>query len=267
MMKTIIFIARKDLKEILRGRKNIYFSLTLFALGAMVILTTLYFPLLIDSLGKKAPEMISDSKSLDEMMGNLFPNNVKGSLGIWASDVGVFYTIVITLMTHSLVPDEIKKGIWIMPLSVGYDRKELLLSKCLVYAASAAFPVFILTNVYYIVASTLLNGEDYSGFPILQSLSLSLAIAGIVVLTILLSTLYKHSITAAVTMIVIILVGPDVLSLFSFGKFFPTHLLTFAYTMSNDISSLFIPTIGLVVLCIVLFFFSSKRLMNMEVSR
>ncbi|MBP3197135.1 MAG: ABC transporter permease subunit [Butyrivibrio sp.] len=266
-MKTIIFSVRKDLKEILRGKKNVYFSLTLVAIGAMVLLTTLFFPDLIGALGEKAPDMISDSRSLDEMMRNLFPNNVKGSLGVWASDVGVFYTVVITLMTHGLVPEEIKNGRWIMPLSVGYSRKEMLLSKCIVYAASASFPVLILTNAYYMVASFLLEGEDFSHFPTIQSLSLSLAIAGIVIITVLLSTIYNHSITAVITMIGVVLVAPDVLSFFKFGKYLPTYLLTFAYTMSAEVTDLIVPIIGLVALCLILFYMSARKLMKIEVSR
>ena len=139
-MKAVFFLFRKDFREIMRGKKNIVFSITLLIIGVMVLSTTLFFPSLISALSEKAPDMISDSTSLNEMMRNLFPNDVKGSMGIWASDVGVFYTIVITLMTHNLISDEIKKGIWIMPTAVGYEKKKLLLSKCIIYAVNAAFP-------------------------------------------------------------------------------------------------------------------------------
>ena len=95
MIKALLFLVRKDMKEILRGKKNLYLCLTLVTIGVMVLLTTIYFPYLVNALEEKAPDMISDSGSLNEMLRNLFPNDVKGSLGIWSSDVGVFYTIVI----------------------------------------------------------------------------------------------------------------------------------------------------------------------------
>ena len=266
-MVPFVFSARKDLIEILRGKRNMIWSLTLLAIGGMILLTTLFFPELTGTLGEKAPGMISDSEALDEMMRNLFPNDVKGSLGIWASDVGVFYTVVTVLMTHRLVPDEIRKGKWIMPVALGYSRKVLLLSKCLVYAVCAALPVFVLTNVYYMAASALLSGDGFIGLPIIQSLSLSIGSSGIVIITILLSILYRHSITAAATMIAAVLAAPDVLSFFQFGKYLPTYLLTFAYTMSDSAADLIIPIIGLTALCVVLFHFSSKKLMRAEISR
>ena len=106
----LAFLIRKDFREVLRGKKNVLFSLILVSLGAMVLLTTLFIPDLIRALGEKAPEMISDTESLDEMLSKLFPSDVAGSMGVWASDVGIFYTVVITLMTHALIPDEIKTG-------------------------------------------------------------------------------------------------------------------------------------------------------------
>ena len=266
-MKAVFFLFRKDFREIMRGKKNIVFSITLLIIGVMVLSTTLFFPSLISALSEKAPDMISDSTSLNEMMRNLFPNDVKGSMGIWASDVGVFYTIVITLMTHNLISDEIKKGIWIMPTAVGYEKKKLLLSKCIIYAVSAAFPVFVLTIVYYFAASFLLTERTLSGFPLKATLVLSIAVAGVVALTILLSTLTKHSVSSAITMIGVVLVVPDVLSLFKFGKYLPTYLFTFAYTMSNEIKDIIIPIVGLALLCLVMFYLSSRRLMKMEISR
>ena len=267
MMNEFIITAQKDFKEILRGRKNVYFALTLLAIGAMIILTTLFSPNLISALGDKAPDMISDSKSLDDLMKNLFPNNVLGSVGIWASDVGVFYTIVVTLVTHGIISEELKNGRWIMPVAVGYDRRVLLASKCIVYGASAAFPVLVLTNLYYMMASTILEGGENISFPIFQSLSLSIAIGGITIITILLSVLYSHSISAAVSMIIIVLVAPDVLTYFKFGRYLPTYLLTFSYTMSTNALELLIPFAELVILCIILFIFASNKIVKTEIQR
>ena len=68
-------------------------------------------------------------------------------------------------------------------------------------------------------------------------------------------------------MIGVVLVAPDVLSFFKFGKYLPTYLLTFAYTMSAEVTDLIVPIIGLVALCLILFYMSARKLMKIEVSR
>ena len=129
MMKTIRIVIKKDLKEYLRFKKNIYYSMTLMLIGSMVILTTLFFPTLIAELGKKAPDFISNAGSINELMEKLFPDNLRGSLGIWYSDVGIFYSVVLVLTLHGLLPNEIKNGKWIMPLASGYTKVEIVISK------------------------------------------------------------------------------------------------------------------------------------------
>ena len=266
-MKSIVFAIKKDVKEYMRGKKNIYFSLTLLAIGAMVLLTTMFFPNLIAALAEKAPDMISDSGSLDAMMANLFPDDLKGSFGIWASDVGVFYSIVTVLMTHGLISNEIKTGKWIMPVASGYKKSELLLSKCIVYGGGAAFPVLVVSNLYYFVASAVLDNNIGFSVAFLNSLILSIAIAAITVFTILSSVLYKHSITAGLSIIVIVMVAPDVLTYFSFGKFMPTYLLTYVYSMSVNTIDLVVPLIEIIAIFAALFVFANHKVTTMEITR
>ena len=267
MNRSIVCAVCKDMNEYLRGKKNVFFSIALLLIGAMVVITTLFFPTLISALAEKAPDMISDTASLEAMMANLFPGDLKGSMGIWGSDVGVFYTIIVVLMVHSLVPGEIKNGKWVMPVATGYRKQELLLSKCLIYGVGAAFPVFILSNLYYFVASSLLEVNVNLTEAFSATVILSIAIAGITIITILSSVLYKHSIAAGLSMIIIVMVAPDVLTYFAFGKYLPTYLLTYVYSMTNNLTEVIVPLIELVVICIVLFVFASRKVLKMEISR
>lgn len=266
-MKDFMCIVKKDFKEYMRGKKNVIFSVALLAIGVMVIMTTMFFPTLISALAEKAPDMISDSKSLDSMMGNLFPDNLKGSMGIWASDVGSFYSILIVLMVHGLIMKEINRGAWILPVASGYKKSNLLLSKVLVYGIGAAFPVFLLTNVYFFAASTFLDNDITFTNALISSIVLAIAIFGVAALTIITSVFYKNSIIAALSMLVIVMVAPDVLSLFSFGKLLPTYLLTFVYSMESDIRMIIVPIIELVGLIGVLYYFAMKKVTRMEISR
>lgn len=266
-MNDLVCSLRKDIKEYLRGKKNLYFSITLFAIGTMVIVTTLYFPDLIRALADKAPNMISDVNSLDEFMANLFPDNLKGSLGIWYSDVGVFYTIVIALTVHGLVMGEVKNGKWILPVASGYKKRELLLSKVGVYAAGAAFPVLIISNLYYYVVATCLENNLSYKKAFASSLVMCIAVAVIVVIIILSSILYRNSITAAISMILIVMVAPDVLTYFTFGKFMPTYILTFVYQMSDVYIDLVIPIVEIIVICALLMFCAMNKLRKIEIAR
>lgn len=263
----IVCAVRKDIKEYFRGKKNVLFSITLFLIGSMIILTTLFFPSLISALANRAPDIISDTKSLDAMMKHLFPHDLRGSIGIWASDVGVFYTIIVVITVHGLVPDEIRNGKWIMPVANGYKKRELLLSKCLIYGMGAAFPVFILSNLYYFVAVSILEVNVNLMEAFIAASVLSVSIAGITTITILSSVLYKHSIIAGVSMIAIVMVAPDVLTYFSFGRYLPTHLLTYVYSMSQNPLELVVPLIELVIICYLLFRLASKKILMMEISR
>jgi ABC-2 type transport system permease protein len=211
--------------------------------------------------------MITDKDSIIEMMEKLFPGDVKGSLGIFASDVGVFYTIVIALMCHGLLPGEIRDGKWIIPVNIGISKSKLIGSKCIVYACGIGLPVLVITNLYYYVSATLLNNNLTIETAVLNSVVLCFSVMGIVASTILLSVIYKHSILAALSVILTVMAAPDVLTFFTFGKYFPTYLLTFTYTVSDSIFDLIIPAIVLLLMTGVLFELSLKKLEKIEVVR
>ena len=54
---------------------------------------------------------------------------------------------------------------------------------------------------------------------------------------------------------------------FAFGKYLPTYLLTYVYSMTNNLTEVIVPLIELVVICIVLFVFASRKVLKMEISR
>ncbi len=267
MTRELICVLKKDLKEYLRSKKNIYFVITLLLIGIMILGTTIFFPSLVSALAEKAPDMITDTKSLDSMMANLFPSDLKGSYGIWASDVGIFYGIIIILMTQGLIMVEVKNGKWVMPVASGYSKKSLLISKCIIYGMGAAFPVFVLSNAFYFAALSVLETNIQYFNVFIASVLLSFTMASIVVITMLSSILCKHSMSAGFSMILIVMVAPDIMTYFSFGKYLPTYLLTYVYTMSNHVSELVIPILELIILFFVLLKVAQKKVMTIEISR
>ncbi|MCR5775891.1 MAG: hypothetical protein K6G84_00550 [Lachnospiraceae bacterium] len=267
MTNRLICTIKKDFREYMRGKKNMYFSISLLLIGIMIISTTLFFPALIEALAQKAPDMVSNVGALDELMAKLFPDNIKGSLGIWYSDVGVFYSIVLVLTIYGLIVNEIKSGKWIMPVASGYKKMELVISKNIVYSVGAAFPVFVLSNVYYIAGLNFFTNDIGAIQAVVCSAIMSLSVIFITVTTLLSSVLYKNSITAGISNILIIMVAPDILTYFSFGKYFPTYLLTFVYTVSDNYSELIIPVVEMILICLILFFLVDKKIRKIEISR
>ena len=258
---------KKDVSEFLRYHRNILCMLVLMGIGAMVLVTTVFFPNLISQLAVKAPDMITDPEAINELMEKLFPQDVKGSLKIFSSDVGVFYTIAVCLICHSVLPGEIKNGRWLIPVNAGIEQRTLLMSKCFVYSAGMALPVLVVYNIYYYAASVLLDANCRYGTALQNSMVLSLSVAFIAIATLLSSVLYEHSVMAALSVIVIVMAAPDALTFFSFGKLFPTYLLTFAYTLGENLLDITVPAVIMAAVSCVLFFFALRKCERTEILR
>ncbi len=265
-MRQLYACIKKDISEYLRYHRNIMCMLVLIGIGAMVLITTMFFPGIISQLAVKAPNMITDPAAINELMTRLFPQDVRGSLMIFSSDVGLFYTIVVCLICHSMIPGEIKNGQWIIPVNAGIKKQNLLASKCIVYAIGMAFPVFVIYNLYYYAASTLLDANCRYEIALLNGAVLSLSIAFIAIVTVLCSVLYKHSVIAALSVIMIVMVAPDVLTFFSFGRLFPTYLLTFAYTLGENFAVIIVPTVIMIIFSYLLFVFALRKCERLDIA-
>lgn len=266
-MTSFIACIRKDIFEFLRQKRNVICMIVLIGIGAMVLIVTNTFPALLAQLSIKSPNLISDPSSMDGMIAKMFPADMKGSLGIVASDIGVFYTIVVALICHSLLPAEIRDGKWIIPINAGINASKLVASKCLVYSAGMAFPVVVVMNLYYYAASFFLDNNIEWRVALINSLVLGISIASIVSITIMTSVLYKHSIVAALSVIIIVSTAPDILTMFSFGKWFPTFLLTFTYNTESNLTMVIIPTLIMLLIIGALYIGVVNKCKSFELTR
>lgn len=266
-MTILIACIQKDLREFLRYKKNIICMAILMGIAAMVLVVTNIFPALITQLSIKSPNLISDPTAMDGMFAKMFPMDIRGSLGIVSSDIGIFYTIVVALMCHALLPTEIREGKWIMPINAGISGSNLIASKCIVYSAGMAFPVLVVMNLYYYAASFFLENNLPWNVAFINSIVLAFAVACIVAITIVTSIIYKHSIIAALSVIVVVSTAPDILTLFSFGKWFPTYLLTFTYNVESNITGVIVPALIMIIILIGLFGISARKCRKIEIAR
>lgn len=210
---------------------------------------------------------MSNTETITSTLATFFPSNLKSNMGVLASDIAIFYGIVVVLSTYNLIAKKINTGKWIFPLSVGYSPFILIISKGLAYGVGADFPSVVFYNLYYFVGNLYLSPDYLLTNAIMNSFVLGFAIFAIVYITIVLSSIYKQAIMSAATMLVTLVVAPDIFSLFSFGKYLPTYLLTYVYKTNNNIKELLIPTIFTVIGMVLLSLWSSKRSVKIEVAR
>lgn len=266
-MTQIICCIKKDLLEVIRNRRALLFNGLLIAITVMVLGTTLAFPSLIDLLVEKAPDMVADGSQIQQVMAKLFPQTVKENMGIWSSDIIIFFTIAISLVCCNLLPSEIRSGKWILVMEAGYSHWQMLFSKMLVYGSCTAFPVFVGYNLYYALCGIFISDNYSSAIALGNSVVVAAAVFFITTLSITLSVIYKNHIMAVITMVITVLAAPDILTMFSFGKLFPTYLLTFVYNSSDTFAELIIPCISLIVLQLSLYYIAITRFDKIEIAR
>lgn len=263
----IISCIKKDMLEVIRNKRTLLFNGLLIAITIMVLGTALAFPTLIDLLVEKAPDMVADGSQIQQVMAKLFPQTTKENMGIWSSDVIIFFTIAISLVCCNLVPNEIRTGKWILVMEAGYSHWQMLLSKMLVYGACTAFPVFVGYNLYYALSGMLISDNYASAIAFGNSVVIAVSIFFITTLSITLSVVYKNHIMAVITMVITVLAAPDILAMFSFGNIFPTHLLTFIYNSFDNFTELLVPCIMLIALQLWLGCVAVKRFDKIEIAR
>ena len=239
---------RKDLAEIRRGKRALLFSGLLLGVSLLVLLSARLFPALLALLVERAPELVADGSQLGGLMARLFPQSARESLGIWASDAVLFLTLACCFLLSGLLPGEIRSGRWVFALQAGYRPRTLIAAKILAYGGCTALPTLVFYLLYYNLARLLLADNFAPGPALLNALALAFAIFSLASLSLSLSLLCRSRLWAALGLAAAVLAAPDILSLFAFGRFFPTHLLTFAYTASTRAGELLVPGLALAAL-------------------
>lgn len=262
-MIQLLCCINKDFKEFVRCGRCIFCFCLLGAVFIMVMAITLIFPFVLNVILTEMPMLLSDFSSVGNIAVKLFPSDVKENMGVFAANTVLFYTIAISFICGKIIPDEIKKGKWIIPINSGYKGKILLASKCVVYGIGMAFPAFIMYILYYFAVSLFMvvNFSLWAAF--LNSAVLGIIFFSEIVAVILISSIYKKGVLASVSVIVAVIAAPDILSLFSFGRYFPTYLFTFVYSSCESITELILPVSVLVILIIFLGAAAAKKIESM----
>lgn len=266
-MVQLILAMKKDALEYIRKHINIMFGALLFFMASGLLVVTLYMPTILGLLMGRSPEMFQNIDSMNDMMSDMFPCRLDGSLGVLSANIAAFYSIVVIFTVQNLIPEEIKTGKWIIPLGAGYQRKNLLISKLIVYGIGSSIPAIMIYNAYYLVASYFLDGYYKVSSMVVCSLLVGFSICMVTLITILNSVIFKNYIVGSISLIMVILLTPDILGMFSFGKLFPTYLLTYI-TKSMDYSiDIVIPIMECALIVVIMYMIAVKKIKSIEVNR
>lgn len=260
MKKQFICAVKKDIYEYMRGKKNFLFAGTLLMISIMMIFATKFLPSLINSAIQNLPSMITNTDTITSTLSNLFPSNLKDNMAIFSSDIVIFYGTVIIFATYNIISREIAIGKWIFPLCSGYRPYMLVLSKAFVYSVGSALPCFIVYNAYYFIGGLLIENNYLFATAIINAVVIAIAMFFITFITILLSSICSKPTLAATTMLLFVIIAPDIFALFSFGKFLPTHLLSYLYISNSNCVELIIPILMCLAISIVLIIVTVKTM-------
>ncbi len=259
MIKELRSCIKKDLREYIRTGKWGVLVLTLAILSVMVAFTTLIVPVITDIMPFMTPDMELAFGYLEEVITELVPVDVRNNIGFWATDVGLFYTIVLAVVCSGLLPSEIKNGRWIMPLNCGYHKSSMILSKCIVYGIGGAVPIVVIQNLYFFIVRLALNDNYEFRDCLIGSVIYACTLGLVAVCTILVSVISKHGSLVCAAMIFLVITVPDIMSLLSIGDFLPTYLMTFAFNAGTNYQEVIVPMAITVVITVVLFIVASKK--------
>ena len=256
-MNRLLGCLNKDRKEFLRRRINLICLGMLLLCIALVLGGTIAMPLLLSVLEQESTMLLAGDTTLNEFLQQFFPQKLSASLGIFASDIGVFYNLVMVFLTYDLLSGEMISGKMIFPICAGHKKAYLLLSKEIVYSVLMSVPVFPGYMLYYLIGGRYL-AVDCSGRHVLLNAMLMMAsVFFTVAYTIVLSVLMRNKYMPLFFMVSTILVGPDLLSFLAAGRFFPTYILTYLYRFENEPRRVIIPVL---VNCVLLILLNSAAL-------
>ena len=242
-MNRFLYCLKNDYLEIVRGKKNLICLAVALGCGAFVLCSTLMIPPLLQKGVDSLSAIMEDGFSADSFITRSFPNTLRGSLGIFSADIGVFYSVFIVIFTYNLLPEEIESGRLIFPICAGHSKKLILLSKEIVYGILMSIPVFAAYLIYFLIAGNFLENDFLLIDAICNAAVLAVSIFAIVSFTIVFSVIIKGRYTTLIIMISSVLVLPDMMTFIRVGRYLPTYLLTFAYNTYNDYITLLIPGI------------------------
>ena len=232
---------KKDIKEVIRTGKVITFVLVAFGLALMILMFTFLFSDIPEVMWEQLSAF--NIGSLEEVMASMYPKSARESTGIFAYYIGFFFSLVVILVTFNILPKERAQGKWIIPLQQGYERSDIIFSKCLVYGVLTGLVVILAYFFYYTVANIYMERNFPFGNALVCGIVHGFNLCFIVIYTMIFSLIWKNPVIAAVSMLATIILVPDIAIYFSFGKYLPTYPLTFVYDSSDRYGNLVAPFI------------------------
>lgn len=243
-----IYISFLQFKREKQWRKNVAFLLAICIFLFFITITV--NAINIENFANK--NSFLDYHSLLTILKQLFPNTITESLGLFNSDVIIFYLSYMVISSCHVLSDEFENGIWIIPMCNGYTKKHLILSRSVIFSFGAAIPCLFYEIIYYLIGQTFFQGYVSLVDVGLHAVLLFIVVLSVELITFIVSFNSKNKTLFVLTIIGSIVILPDILTTLNMSMFFPTHLITFLITYSNNYTSCLIPLIELLGITMIL---------------
>ena len=264
MREKLLCCIGKDIKECVRTGKLIIMEVMILGLAVMIMGFTVVFSNIPEVLWEQLEGF--DIGMIEQLVSQMYPKILRENMAIYAYYLGLMFSIVVILMTNGMLPGERDTGRWILPMQHGYEKRCFLGSKIIVYGTASAASVFVGYLLYYFIAWTFMERNMSFGNALICALVHACNLFFIVAYTFLFSMFFKSSVFSAVSMILTIMLMPDIVRYFGFGKYLPFYLLTFVYDSSDRYSDIPVPFVLNVFILLVLYIVVSRKSDEMPVA-
>lgn len=243
-----VYISSLQFKREKQWRKNVIFLLAICFCFLFITITVNA----INSENFVSKNNFLDYNSLLTILKQLFPNSINGSLGLFNSDVIIFYLSYMVISSCNILSDEFEKGIWIIPTCNGFTKRQLILSRSIVFSLGAALPCVFYEIIYYLIGQVYLKGQISVIDVVLHSVLLFIVVLSVELITFIVSFDLRSKTLSILTIIGCFIILPDILTTLNINIFFPTYLITNLITFSENYSLCLIPLIELIGITVVL---------------
>jgi len=172
------------------------------------------------------PKILESQMSGDVDFSTLIQANQTASIQSFFGDLYEIMGLVIIIFSAKLIIHEFKSKRIVIPFTVGINLKSMVISKYLVYVVYTNIIVILSIIINYVYSGVVFNDFSTSiSMTANSALGFLLFLDFNITLVFLMSILTKSTFAVLTTTLISYYILPSLISLFSFMKFGPYHLL------------------------------------------
>ncbi|HBM80048.1 MAG TPA: ABC transporter permease [Clostridiaceae bacterium] len=249
-MPTFKAYFKKEIIESVRQYKYII-------MAAGIILFAIADPIML----KVLPEMLKGQLSGD--ISSLIKIDFNMAVQNYIKDLSQISYFIVILALMGILSDEIYKHKLVFPYTKGLNPAALVLSKVLHYSIALVILIFAGFAINYYYAYTLFEGNVIPFSKVMSyAMYISIYYVYTVVLLTFFSSLFKKSILAVISLLVVDAISAALMNISKISAFIPARLLSVAGT--PDMADITKTIVSVAILCIIFFTATVIRMNRIE---